>query len=619
MLEFFRKIEKEAKRRAQNIEQLIDDLGVIPTISKILAILTPLAAILFVAGIVYVFGFYLTHDKIDLLRELLDVIWWIFLVNVAFRFVVDRDEVKKHRGVAWIVGVLFLISLLLRLFGGTEESGKFMIFIGKIVSSDYYTLPLLGFYALTTISSTIVGFISRKTTPALLLSVSFFFIIVVGALLLLLPRSTHDDISIVNALFVATSAVCVTGLTPIDISTVFTIEGQLVIAFLIQIGGLGVMTLTSFFALFFMGNTGLYNHLALRNMISSESLGSLFSTLIYILGFTLFIEVVGMFLIWITVHGTMGMSLSEELFFSGFHSISAFCNAGFSTLPGNLGNPLILGRHTSIYLIISFLVILGGIGFPILVNFKEVIIYRIKRVWKNIVNPNYDVMRIPHITNINSRIVLRATLSLILFGTVAFALFEWNGAFADMDSYEKIVHSFFNSVSPRTAGFNSVDLTGFTIQALMIYMFLMWIGGGAQSTAGGIKVNVFYVAILNLLSVLKSTKRVDVFGRELSDSSIRRANATLFISIIIIGFAIFTLTILEPDIPVLHLIFESISAIGTVGSSLNTTHLLGDGGKLLIVLLMFVGRIGVLIVFLSFMSQNKSKKYRYPQGHIIIN
>lgn len=203
----------------------------------------------------------------------------------------------------------------------------------------------------------------------------------IGTGLLMLPRCTMNGISWVDSLFISTSAVCVTGLTSVDVASTFTPTGFVVIILLIQIGGLGVMTLTSFFAMFFMGNTSLYNQLVVRDMVSSNSLNSLLSTLVYILAFTLVIEGIGMLAIWGDIHGTMGMDLQEELAFSAFHAISAFCNAGFSTLPGNLGNPLVMTGHNPFFIYISLLIILGGIGFPILVNFKDIILYHLRRLW----------------------------------------------------------------------------------------------------------------------------------------------------------------------------------------------------------------------------------------------
>ena len=436
----------------------------------------------------------------------------------------------------------------------------------------------------------------------------------------MLPRSTVAGISWVDSLFISTSAVCVTGLTSVDVASTFTTTGFVIIILLIQIGGLGVMTLTSFFAMFFMGNTSLYNQLVVRDMVSSNSLNSLLSTLVYILAFTLAIEGVGMLAIWSDIHGTMGMDIHEELAFSAFHSISAFCNAGFSTLPGNLGNPLLMaGGHNPFYVYISLLIILGGIGFPILVNFKDIILYHVRRFWRFLHTWRWEGRRFYHLYNLNTRIVLIVTFLLLVVGTVSIALFEWNASFAGMSVADKWTQAFFNASCPRTAGFSSVDLAGLGVQTLLVYLILMWIGGGSQSTAGGIKVNAFAVVVLNLVAVLRGTERVEVFGRELSYDSIRRSNATVVMSFGVLFIFIFIISILEPNLSLLAITFECVSAISTVGSSLNATPLLGDDSKLLVALLMFVGRVGLITLMLGIIKQKKHTKYRYPSGQIIIN
>ena len=378
------------------------------------------------------------------------------------------------------------------------------------------------------------------------------------------------------------------------------------------------MTLTSFFAMFFMGNTSLYNQLVVRDMVSSNSLNSLLSTLVYILAFTLVIEGIGMLAIWGDIHGTMGMDLQEELAFSAFHAISAFCNAGFSTLPGNLGNPLVMTGHNPFFIYISLLIILGGIGFPILVNFKDIILYHLRRLWHFLRTWHWDGKRFYHLYNLNTKIVLIVTFLLLVLGTVGIAVFEWNASFAGMSVADKWTQAFFNATCPRTAGFTSVDLAGLGVQTLLIYLFLMWVGGGSQSTAGGIKVNAFAVVVLNLVAVLRGTERVEVFGRELSHDSIRRSNATVVMSFGVLLLFIFIISILEPGTSILAITFECVSALSTVGSSLNLTPRLGDDSKLLVALLMFVGRVGLITLMLGIIKQKKHTKYQYPSGQIII-
>ena len=210
--------------------------------------------------------------------------------------------------------------------------------------------------------------------------------------------------------------------------------------------------------------------------------------------------------------------------------------------------------------------------------------------------------------------MLIVTFLLLVFGTLGIALFEWNGSFAGMSVADKWTQAFFNAVCPRTAGFSSVDLAGLGVQTLLLYLILMWIGGGSQSTAGGIKVNAFAVVVLNLVA-----ERVEVFGRELSYDSIRRSNATVVMSFGVLFIFIFVISILEPKLSLLTIAFECVSAISTVGSSLNATPLLGDDSKLLVALLMFVGRVGLITLMLGIIKQKKHTKYRYPSGQIIIN
>ena len=208
---------------------------------------------------------------------------------------------------------------------------------------------------------------------------------------------------------------------------------------------------------------------------------------------------------------------------------------------------------------------------------------------------------------------------LLLIGTLAIAAFEWNASFAGMSVADKWTQAFFNATCPRTAGFSSVDLASLSVQTLLVYLFLMWVGGGSQSTAGGVKVNAFAVVVLNLVAVLRGSERVEVFGRELSHDSIRRSNATVVMSLGVLFLFIFILSILEPKASLLALTFECVSALSTVGSSLNLTPQLCDASKLLVSLLMFIGRVGLITLMLGIVKQKKNTKYRYPSDNIIIN
>ena len=585
----------------------------------VMTTLTYLASILLIVGLVYEHGFTISVAEAHQLQRLYHGVWIVFLSDISLRIALEyKDTRQTFSKLTWILTFLLYLTLVPVVFHRPEVEGAIQA-VWDFLNGRIYHLALLLMLSFLNLSYGLVRLLGRRTNPSLILAVSFLIIILIGTGLLMLPRSTVAGISWVDSLFISTSAVCVTGLTSVDVASTFTTTGFVIIILLIQIGGLGVMTLTSFFAMFFMGNTSLYNQLVVRDMVSSNSLNSLLSTLVYILGFTLAIEGAGMLAIWSDIHGTMGMDIHEELAFSAFHSISAFCNAGFSTLPGNLGNPLLMSGHNPFYIYISLLIILGGIGFPILVNFKDIILYHIRRFWRFLRTWEWDGRRFYHLYNLNTRIVLIVTFLLLVVGTAGIALFEWNASFAGMSVADKWTQAFFNASCPRTAGFSSVDLAGLSVQTLLIYLILMWIGGGSQSTAGGIKVNAFAVVVLNLVAVLRGTERVEVFGRELSYNSIRRSNATVVMSFGVLFVFIFIISILEPKLSLLTVTFECVSAISTVGSSLNATPLLGNDSKLLVALLMFVGRVGLITLMLGIIKQKKNTKYQYPSGQIIIN
>ena len=578
-----------------------------------------LASILLIMGVVYEHGFTISEHEASQLQTLYRFVWGVFLSEVTLRLLLEyRDTKRTFKKLTWILIALLYLTLIPVIFHRPEEEGAILHF-WEILNGKPYHIVLLLIFSFLNLSNGLVRVLGRRTNPSLILAGSFLIIILIGTGLLMLPRCTVSGISWVDSLFISTSAVCVTGLTSVDVASTFTTPGFVVIILLIQIGGLGVMTLTSFFAMFFMGNTSFYNQLVVRDMVSSNSLGSLLSTLLYILGFTLVIEGIGMVSIWFSIHGTLGMNLEEELAFAAFHSISAFCNAGFSTLSGNLGNSMVMTNHNWLFISVSLLIILGGIGFPILVNFKDIVLYHLRHFWTFVRTRKLERHKMQHLYNLNTKIVLIMTFLLLLIGTLAILAFEWNASFAGMPVADKWTQAFFNATCPRTAGFSSVDLTSLSVQTLLVYLFLMWVGGGSQSTAGGVKVNAFAVVVLNLVAVLRGSERVEVFGRELSHDSIRRSNATVVMSLGVLFLFIFILSILEPKASLLALTFECVSALSTVGSSLNLTPQLCDASKLLVSLLMFIGRVGLITLMLGIVKQKKNTKYRYPSDNIIIN
>jgi len=449
--------------------------------------------------------------------------------------------------------------------------------------------------------------------PGQLLIASFIAIILIGTSLLVLPGATHAGISFVDALFTSTSAVCVTGLIVVDTGSYFTLFGQTVILFLIQAGGIGIMTFTSYFSYFFRGSSSYESQLLLKDLTYSEKLGDVFNTLKKIILLTFLIEAAGALLIFFSLDaGTFG-STFERIFFSVFHSVSGFCNAGFSTLPNSLYESGFRFNY-SLHMTVAILFIIGGIGFPIAFNFFKYIRHVIvRRVFRK------EAYYVPWIININSRLVLITTALLLFSGTVLFFIFEYNNTLAEHRGVGKLVTAFFGAATPRTAGFNSVDTSALNLSTLLVVFLLMWIGASPGSTGGGIKTTAFAIGTLNFFSIAKGKDRLEVFRREVSNSSVSRAFATISLSLVAIGFSVFFIAVFDPEKELLSIAFESFSAYSTVGLSLGITGNLSAPSKWIIILTMFAGRMSMLTILAAFLRNVKTLKYRYPSEDILIN
>lgn len=539
----------------------------------------------------------------------------IFALNILFNILLrPRVAFAKNRPLRWIADTVLLLTLIPRFLPQLIPTG-----IAEVVSSHFVLIGILGFYAAVYLCFSLVRLLGRHTNPSLILATSFLALIAVGSALLLLPRCTVNGISLVDSIFVSTSAVCICGLTSVDFSATFTPLGLTIIALMMQIGALGVMTFTSFFALFFSGSQSIYSQLMVKDMIYSKTINSLLPTLFYTLLFTLAVEAIGAVAIHQTIVGTIpGYTSADYWIFAAFHSLSAFCNAGFSTIDGGLSNPALMGGNQLIYLVVSALVFAGGIGFPILVNVKDALFARLCEMWRHNVR-HRQATHTPHLYNLNSRVVLRTSIVLFSVGTLAFLLLERNNSLAGMSPYEKIVQSIFNAVTPRSAGFSSVSPTSFLPTTLIVVMFLMWIGGGSQSTAGGIKVNTFAAALLHLKATILGNDKVVVFNRTISSVSLARAHSVVALSIVSYVLLSFVLLLLEPSLSPKILFFESLSALFTVGSSLGATPLLSTGGKMLICVAMFVGRVGLLSLLTGLTKNHTSVGVKLPEENLIIN
>ena len=452
--------------------------------------------------------------------------------------------------------------------------------------------------------------------PAMLIALSFSFMILGGAGLLLMPNCTVNGISAIDALFTSASAICVTGLATVDTEFAFTFMGKTILLILIQIGGLGIMTLTTFLGNFFMGSMDLKQRLMVKELVASERISEVMTLVRNVVLITFGLELIGAIFIYFSVGQGLSVAVGDRIWFSVFHSISAFCNAGFSTLSVGLTHPT-LQFNTPFLMSISTLIVIGGIGYPILFNYGDYLRSVIRSRWRTLTT-GIPVVHHSRVINMHTKIVLSTSVFLILFGSVAFFFIERHHLLAGMGLQQAMVSALFASISPRTAGFNTLDMAGLSAASMMLIYFLMWIGGSPASTAGGIKTTTLSVAFSNIIGLGKDNFRVEMFGRELPSSSVRRAFAVMTLSVVCIGFGVMALSITEQESNIGVLIFECISAFSTVGLSMGFTAKLSVTGKWIIIMLMYLGRVGAFSIVAGLIPDINYQRYRYPKENVTI-
>lgn len=568
------------------------------------------ASVIGMLAFIFDFGF----SKRIVLQQLIDAFYFIViflsLLSTFARYFENPALLKRKVAIFDIISVLYTLYIF-----------YMYLFVGEAFKTDLI-LENPVWVVVAVILSFVREFSEQKLNlnrtylnPAQLFILSFLTIIFFGSLLLLLPKATHNGISFVDALFTSTSAVCVTGLIVVDTGTYFTLFGQSIILFLIQVGGLGILTFASYFSYFFKGGSTYENQLTLTEMTNSQKIGDVFSTLKNIIVITAIVELSAAVLIFFTLDNSLIDNFADKTFFSVFHAISAFCNAGFSTLSNSVYETGFRFNY-SLQLIIIATFVLGGLGFPIVVNLINWLKHKIINLFR--FNSKVKLHK-PWVLNLNSRITLVTTFTLTAVAFVLFLILEYNNTLAEHSLFGKLVNALFGAATPRTAGFNSVDMTALAFPTVMITFLLMWIGASPASTGGGIKTSTFAIATLNFLSLAKGKQRIEVFRREIADISVRRAFATIALSLIVIGTGIVLITIFDPEKGLLNIAFESFSAYSTVGLSLGITGDLSTASKLIVSAIMFVGRVSMLSIIVAVFKKIKHTNYRYPSEEITIN
>lgn len=459
-----------------------------------------------------------------------------------------------------------------------------------------------------------IDFKKTALNPAQIFIASFIALILFGSALLLLPNATNGELSLINAIFTSTSAVCVTGLAVVDTYSFFTDFGKTIILVLIQMGGLGILTFASYFSFFFKGSSSYQNQLVIGDMTSSKMFDEVFDIVKYILIITFGIELASAVLIYLSVSPSVFSSEFDRIFFSVFHSISSFCNAGFSTLPDGMYNEAFRFNY-SFQTIIILTFMLGGLGFPIVTNILNYLKYRILFF----IRKKDEKLYRPWLLNLNSRITIVTTLTLFIVPTFLFFFLEYSNTLKEHNTVGKIVNALFIAATPRTAGFNTVDMASLAFPTIMVIFLLMWIGASPKSTGGGIKTSTFAIATLNIISLARGRSRIEVYRREIAGISVRRAFATISLSLIVIGLGIMLIAMTEPHLTLKNIAFECFSAYSTVGLSLGITGDLTSNSKLTLIVIMFIGRVSMLSVLIAMFRKTKIKNYRYPTEEITIN
>lgn len=570
-----------------------------------------LVSVVAIIAIVIQHGYPETPERFYLTNLVIEISLWYYIAKFILRFFYDFhpiDFLRDNKFEGFLLLIVFIDQLT---YSATDFHLVQAILhsIGFPGINTYYNL-FIQFYFLL-IFGVEIGkagrFIDRiHIGPAGLLASSFIFLILSGGGLLMLPEMTVNGISLIDAMFTSTSACCVTGLVVVDTATCFTLKGKTIIMILIQVGGLNIISFATLFATFYKNSTGIRMQSLIKDMVSSDQLSNTKSLLQRVFLFSLLIETIGAFLLFLTWPSEVNFhGIGEKIYFSVFHSVSAFNNAGFALFTDNLFDTAV--RHAyNLQLVIAALIFLGGIGFVVLEDIfgLKAIRERRKIRWKKY--------------NFHTRIALNTSFILIFAGAIVFFLLESSNTIKGYNFYGSIVSSIFQSVTCRTAGFNSVDFAHLTTPVLIFMIFLMFIGASPGSTGGGIKTTTFSVIIRSAISTIKGKRNVEIAKHTISSDTINKAYSIALFSLSLIFISTFFLSITEPNQEFLNLLFEEISAFGTVGLSTGITSSLSQSGKLIIILTMYIGRIGTLTLALALTKRILYTKYRYAKINVLI-
>ncbi|NOZ63750.1 MAG: Trk family potassium uptake protein [Caldiserica bacterium] len=529
---------------------------------------------------------------------------------LAFFFIVEilallykgsyRKDTWKANIAEAISLFVFFILLLSFLFLLRSSHATYIVKLPHFLVQTPFFIPVQIYLALQILvkaSDLPRTLVHLPLKPGQVVVVTYLGIIVLGTFLLSLPQAYgRGYIPLIDRLFTATSATCVTGLSVLDISTAFTRFGQSIILFLIQVGGLGLVTFVSFFALIMGRGIGIRERALLKDVLDYDMVGELGRVVLTVLLTTLFVEAIGTLAL-ARVFSAYPQSVPSPYFFALFHSVSAFCNAGFSLFSNSLQD---FRDSTSINLIFATLIIIGGLGFVVLMDLFKFFNRKIRKKFV--------------VLSIHSRLVLLTTAILIFAG---FVFLMWINYDSSLSLKGRILTSFFQSVTARTAGFSTIEVSKLNPAAQLFIIFLMFVGASPGSTGGGIKTSTFAVVIITIFSYLRGKDKVEVWHRTLPSGLVHKIIAVVSFAFFIIFSSTFLLLLVEGK-SFLPTFFEVVSAFGTVGLSHGITSDFSFLGKIILMVTMLLGRIGPLTLALAVGPTGKKVKYAYPEEKVVV-
>jgi potassium uptake TrkH family protein len=565
-----------------------------------------------IAMMIYRFGFNHSQENIQLLNFISRFFYLVFIFNFIIKYLLSKDKIQYLTSNAF-EGILILLVVydgISYFMFGHPILEKLLIKLGienyRSIYHFFIQFFLLLFVSVEFVKS-INSVYTSKLKPTTLFIISFLILILGGGFLLTLPGFNYSGQSLkfIDAVFTSASASCVTGLTVVNTATFFNIKGQLVILFLIQLGGIGILTFASFFASFMKKGIGIKHQIAMNELLDAENFSGSYFLIKRILVMTFIIEALGAIGIYVLWGDYQFGSTGEKIYASVFHSISAFCNAGFSTLEYNFETPLATELYM-MHIFIGVLIFFGGLGFPVIRDiFSPVQLRdRLMHPWKE--------------WKLSSKVAVYTSISLIVLGMAAFYFFYADEKYADKSPIALIAITFFQSVNLRTSGFNSISLENLPNIVLLISMFQMFIGASSASTGGGIKTSTFIVMMVAVIGTIRGKKEVSLSNRTIAIELIYKAFAVVVFSGIFVLLVITLLSYFEPNIEPLRIAYEAVSAFATVGLSTGITPGLTDASKILLTFTMFVGRVGIVTLAYSLSTKALSADFKYATSHMTI-